>query len=307
VLYNSYGKPVVLVHGGAGEWEDADHALVLAWIHEAVAQAWELLRDGASALDTVERAVWVLEDAPLFDAGVGSFLNSVGEVEMDALITDGSTLRFGAVAAVRHIRHPISLAKLILTETKHRFFVGDGAELLARKFGIELVPNIEFVTDANLKDFRQRLALASEKKHLGTVGAVCLDQQGHVSSATSTGGSRHKPKGRIGDTPVFGAGGYADDRQGAASATGVGEDILCFLLSKLVADKMTDTVDAEEACRLSIGQMAERISSPEVGLIAVDFRGRIGAAHTTPFLPIGWADADGNIQVFMRRSDAAGN
>jgi L-asparaginase / beta-aspartyl-peptidase len=304
MLYHSYGKPVVLVHGGAGQWEDADHASVLDGIHEAVAQAWELLRDGASALDTVERAVSVLEDHPLFDAGVGSFLNAAGEVEMDALIADGNTLRFGAVAAVRHIRNPISLAKLILTETKHRFFVGDGAELLAQQHGVELVPNIEFVTEANLNDFRQRRAQESVEKHLGTVGAVCLDQQGHVASATSTGGSRHKPKGRVGDTPVMGAGGYADDRQGAVSATGVGEDILRFLLSKVVADNMTDIVDAEEACHLSIGQMAERMSSPEVGLIAVDFKGRIGAAHTTPFMPIGWADSDGNIQVFMRRADA---
>jgi beta-aspartyl-peptidase (threonine type) len=303
MLYNSNGRPVVLIHGGAGEWEASDHAAVLDAMREATAQAWDVLQSGGSALDTVERAVSVLEDHPLFDAGVGSFLNNVGEVEMDALITDGSTLRFGAVAAVRHIQHPISLAKLVLTKTRHRFFVGDGAELLAQQFGMELVPNIEFVTEANLQDFRHRRAQDAEK-HLGTVGAVCLDHQGHVSSATSTGGSRHKPKGRIGDSPVFGAGGYADDRHGAVSATGMGEDILSFLLSKVVADKLTETVDAEQACHLSMAQMAERIPSPEAGLIAVDFKGRIGAVHTTPFMPIGWVEADGTIQVRMRRSDA---
>jgi beta-aspartyl-peptidase (threonine type) len=275
-------------------------------MREAVAQAWEVLQAGGSAVDTVERAVTVLENHPLFDAGVGSFLNNVGEVEMDALITDGSTLRFGSVAAVRHVRNPISLAKLVLTQTRHRFFVGDGAEQLARQFGVELISNLALVTEANLNDFRQRLAqdAADAEKHLGTVGAVCLDHQGHVASATSTGGSRHKPQGRIGDSPVFGAGGYADDQRGAISATGMGEDILSFLLSKVVADNMTETVDAEAACQRSITQMSERIPSPEAGLIAVDRLGRLGAVHTTPFMPIGWVDADGVIQVRMRRSDA---
>src|SRR5262245_17150212 len=227
---NSQVIPKLLVHGGAGEWGTKDHNQAVNGIREATAVGWQVLMDGGSALDAVEQAVIVLEDNPVFDAGVGSYLNDKGEVEMDALIADGQTLKFGAVAAVQHVRHPISLARLVMTRTDNCFFVAEGADQLAAELGMPLIPNLELMTDLELSVFRRKHA---EAEKLGTVGAVALDKTGRLAAATSTGGMPFKKKGRVGDSPIFGAGGYANE-YGAASGTGRGEDLMRLLLCKYV-------------------------------------------------------------------------
>jgi beta-aspartyl-peptidase (threonine type) len=292
--------PRLIVHGGAGAWTDADETAVLEGVRQAAAAGWDALQRGETSLAAVEVATIVLEDHPLFDAGIGSHLSEQGEVEMDALITDGTTRRFGAIACVRRVRNPIVLARLVLQEPRHCFFVGDGAEELAVKLGLTLVPNLTFVTEAELAAYHRYVAeQTAPQVGTGTVGAVAVDAAGHIASATSTGGVRFKKKGRVGDVPVYGAGGYSDDRCGGASATGVGENIMRTFLSRHAVDLMRDQ-DAFSAARSAIAEAAAFISDPEVGVIVIDARGDVGAAHTTHAMPIAWIDPDGAVQSAMR-------
>jgi beta-aspartyl-peptidase (threonine type) len=269
---------------------------------QAASAGWTVLSQGRSALDAVEAATMVLEDHPLFDAGFGSFLNDCGEVEMDALITDGSAINFGAVAAVRQVRNPISLARLVMTETKHNFFVAEGADRLAMQLGINPICNLSMVTDKEFTAYQERVrntAQTEEPGH-GTVGAVAIDINGHIASATTTGGSPHKLKGRVGDVPVYGAGGYSDDRAGGASATGVGENIMRYFLSKHAVDLIASGALPLEAAQAAVKYVASHIPNPEVGVITVGSSGNIGAAHTTNGMPIAWVDSAGMVHASMR-------
>ncbi|HVO41704.1 MAG TPA: isoaspartyl peptidase/L-asparaginase [Aggregatilineales bacterium] len=291
----------LLAHGGAGAWVEADTALALEGMRAAVEAGWRVLRGGGSALDAIEQTVIVLEDYPVFDAGIGSYLNQRGEVEMDAIITDGSALNFGAVAAIQRIRHPISLARLVMTQTDHCFLVADGAEELAVHLGMPLVPNMTFVTDAKLAAFRKWMAQTRAPIPAigtGTVGAVALDATGRVASATSTGGTALKRKGRVGDTPIFGAGAYAD-RHGAASGTGRGEDIMRGLLCKDAVDQIKLGQSASEAAQTAIDHLIQRFPHGSAGVILVDSNGGLGAAHSTPFMPVAWIDERDEIHVSM--------
>lgn len=289
-------KPTFILHGGAGTWETHlyPHDDVQKGMYSAAERAWLILQNGGSALNAVEAATIILEDNPLFDAGVGSFLNDVGEAELDALITDGATMMFGAVAALKHIKNPITLARLVMTRTPHAFFVAEGAERLAVEFGIPLVANLSFVTPQEFLDYQRRLKEnAQAGLGMGTVGAVALDSAGNVASATSTGGTPHKLKGRVGDVPIYGAGGYSDNRYGGASATGLGERIMRSLMSRGVIDELRDGKTAQHA--------AEAVTHgiDNVGIITLDTEGRVGAAHNTPFMPTAWIDDGGEIHVSM--------
>jgi beta-aspartyl-peptidase (threonine type) len=294
--------PSIIVHGGAGGWADVDEEPVLASVRAAALAGWEILRSGGTSLDAVEAASRLLEDDPQFDSGYGSFLNELGEVEMDALIADGATMRFGAVAAVRRVRHAISLARLVMTQTDNCFFAGDGADQLAARLGMPLIANVELITDKELATFRARTGVHAERVGLGTgtVGAVALDAAGHIASATSTGGTPDKKKGRVGDSPIFGAGGYADDQYGAASATGRGENIMRFLLCRQVIDEIRGGRAAREAAQAALRYLSSRIPDPEAGVIVVDSRGNLGAAHTTAAMPVAWVNADGSVGTAMR-------
>jgi beta-aspartyl-peptidase (threonine type) len=290
-------KPAILTHGGAGAWKDHAFSNALEGMREATEVGWRILLSGGSALDAVEKATNVLEDRPSFDAGIGSFLNAMGEVEMDALIADGTSLNFGAVAAVRHVQHPITLARLVMAETPHCFVVAEGADLLAAELGLPIIPNVDFITDEQFNAFRNRHAQQVEA--LGTVGAVAIDSNGHIASATSTGGTLNKRKGRVGDSPLFGAGGYADDRYGAASATGKGENIMRVLLSKYAVDQLAQGLNAQEAAAAACHYISGCFAEPNCGIIVVDRHGNLGTAHTTYKMPVGWVDGTGQLQVSM--------
>jgi beta-aspartyl-peptidase (threonine type) len=292
----------IIVHGGAGGWANADEQQVLSSVRAAALAGWEILRAGGSSLDAVEAASRLLEDDPQFDAGYGSFLNELGEVEMDALIADGATIRFGAVAAVRRVRHAISLARLVMTRTDNCFFAGDGADQLAASLGMPLIANVELITDKEFAAFRARAGVLTERAGLGTgtIGAVALDEAGHIASATSTGGTPDKKKGRVGDSPIFGAGGYADDQYGAASATGRGENIMRFFLCKQVIDEIKAGLPAKAAAQAALHFLSSRIPDPEAGVIVVDSKGNLGAAHTTAAMPVAWVEADGSMGAAMR-------
>ena len=186
-------------------------------LERALDAGYEVLKLG-SALDAVTAAVVVLEDDPFFNAGRGSSFNSDGEIEMDASIMDGAGLRAGAVAAVRRIRNPILAARAVMEKTRHVLLAGDGAERFARKQGLRLEPPEYFHTARRLTALRKKRV-----SYHGTVGAVALDAEGNLAAATSTGGYTGKMPGRVGDSPIVGAGTYADNRACAVSGTGLGE------------------------------------------------------------------------------------
>jgi len=293
--------PRLIVHGGAGEWLNFDETAVQDGVHAAASAGWSVLAAGGTALEAVEAATIKLEDHPLFDAGYGSFINQEGEVEMDALLCDGATLTFGSVAAVRRVKNPIILARLVMTRTPHHIFAGDGADQLAARLGLPIISNIELITEKEFAHYRSRHKDAPPRLGLGTgtVGAVAIDAAGNLASATSTGGTPDKPKGRIGDSPIYGAGGYARNRAGACSATGQGEHIMRVFLCKEAADRMQD-LTAPEALTAAGAFMAGYIPNPDMGIIGIDWQGNLGAYHTTRAMPIGWVMGDGAVKTAMR-------
>jgi beta-aspartyl-peptidase (threonine type) len=202
--------------------QEAQYRMKLA---EAVDIGYAILEKGGTSLDAVEAVVQRLEDDSLFNAGKGSVFNSEGKVELDASIMDGNTLKAGAVAGVHHVKNPIRLARTVMEKSEHVFFIGDGAEKFAQEHGLELVDESYFFTEArwqSLQKAKAKESLTEKEKH-GTVGAVALDQHGNLAAATSTGGMTNKKFGRIGDSPIIGAGTYADNETCAISATGHGE------------------------------------------------------------------------------------
>jgi beta-aspartyl-peptidase (threonine type) len=197
---------------------------------------------------------------------------------MDALIMDGSTLSMGAVASVQRVRHPISLARHVMTDTAHTFLVGAGANAFADQIGFPCCPVEELIvnSDDDYSDVSGPLG--------DTVGAVAIDMNGNVAAATSTGGTRNKMPGRVGDSPLVGSGGYADNMGAAVSATGQGESIMKVVLSKRVCDWVSDGRSVQEACAAAIRLLEERVGG-ECGLIAVDTQGNVGVARNTRAMP----------------------
>ena len=261
---------VIAIHGGAGVLRsDRPGARHRAALGRALDAAWEILHSGGASLDAVAAAVVVLEDDPLFNAGRGSTLNSDGVVEMDAAIMEGTSLRAGAVAAVHRIRNPILAARAVMEKTRHVLLAAQGAERFARAQGLELKPPAWFRTA------RQAAALRKGRtRYHGTVGAVALDRAGHLAAATSTGGYTGKMPGRIGDSPLIGAGTYADDRACAISATGVGEAFIRAAVAHDICARMryrgASLAAATTAALRNVTQLGG-----DGGLIAVDRRGNV--------------------------------
>ena len=270
--------PALLVHGGAGPVPVSGLEELRAGMREAVAAGWTVLREGGGAVAAVEAAVRVLEDNPLFNAGRGSALTADGTVEMDASIMEGDGLRSGAVACVTAVRHPVSLARLILDDGRHSFFVGEGAMARARALGAPLCDPAELVTDA------QRMRL--ENLTGGTVGAVALDRRGLIAAATSTGGMAGKLPGCVGDSPLIGCGTYAESTAGGVSCTGDGEAIIRVVLARRTVDIIKAVGDPMHACEVALDVLLEE-GRGNGGLIGIDWRGRLGWAHSTPIMPVG--------------------
>ena len=291
-------KPVIVVHGGAGTWQPERSKPGILGVKRATMEGFEILKKGGTALDAVMEAVSVLEDDGAFNAGYGSSLNIDKQIEMEASIMDGKTLRAGAAGLLRDIKNPVRLARIVMENSDHVFVVGEGAEKLAKLHGL---PRRNPVSELRLRYFKeQKKALLEGKydlpkltelarKHpelfnLETVGAVALDKDENLAAATSTGGFPLKLPGRIGDSPLIGCGTYADNRGGACSATGVGEIAIRLVLSKTVCNYMENGKSAEKAVELAIELVNDRIKTEynSMGLIAVDNKGGIGAAHNSP-------------------------
>ena len=292
-------KPVIVVHGGAGRWNDSEYRLEEAVLacRNAAKVGQSALMDGGTALDAVEASVRILEDAPVLDAGHGSYLNAAGQIEMDALIMDGETMDLGAVAAVQLIRNPISLARRVMTESKHNFLVASGAEAFANAIGFPRCSLSDLLNAEQLELLRSGIVMDQSVPQLlpddemlpgDTVGAVALDINGNLAAATSTGGTKAKQPGRVGDSPLVGSGAYADNWTAAVSATGYGEALMKVLISKRVCDFVADGLSTQKACEAAIDVLHERVNG-QGGLISVDVRGRIGVAYNTMAMPHAYA------------------
>jgi beta-aspartyl-peptidase (threonine type) len=276
-------RPALIVHGGAGTRSRDPEPATVAGCDSALREGWQVLERGGSALDAVVAAVVVLENDPVFNAGYGSVLTSAATVETDASLMAGGKLAAGACGAVRCVRNPILLARALLESEEHLFLVGDGAERFAGEHGVPLCAPEELISEGQ----RARWLEHSQPGSGGTVGAVAVDRQGHVAAATSTGGLFYKPPGRVGDSAVIGAGTYADDRLGAASATGVGEPILRFGLARVAVDLLRGGGEPQWAADEAVRAFADRTGSA-AGVIVVDALGRLGHARNTERMPLAW-------------------
>ena len=276
--------PVIIVHGGAGADPATGREELRVGIRDAVAAGWAVLAQGGGAVGAVEAAVCALEDNPRFNAGRGSALTSEGTVEMDASIMEGDGLRNGAVACVTAMRHPVSLARRILEDGRHSFFVGEGAMARARALGLPFCDPSELITDVQ----RERLERVIESTAGGgTVGAVALDRRGLIAAATSTGGMAGKLPGRVGDSPLVGCGTYAESTSGGVSCTGEGEAIIRVVLARRAVEILKLAGDPMHACRVAVDVLVEE-GRGNGGLICIDWRGRPGWAHSTPLMPVGF-------------------
>ena len=292
--------PAFIVHGGA--WDIPDHEVDghLNGCRIAARLGWSILKNGGSALDAVEAAIRSLEDDPAFDAGKGAWLNSAGEVELDAIIMDGATLNNGAVAAIQHVRNPITVARLVMERTTHSLLSGIGAEHFAQAQGIPLCDESELLTGQELerwkaikaqKDFKVEVAFGGSAHPHGTVGAVACNVNGHLAAGTSTGGTPNKLQGRVGDSPLIGCGCYADDLSAGVSATGWGESIMKVVLGKTVCDFVAQGYSAQVAAEKAIGVLADRAHGLG-GVIVIDHTGTVGVAHNTPRMARAWIEQD---------------
>ena len=291
-------KPVVVVHGGAGAWHPERRPAGIAGVKAAAVTGYDVLKSSkGTALDAVEAAVKSMEDDPAFNAGRGSAYTIDKRIEMEASIMDGKTLQAGATGLLKDIKNPISLARITMENTDHVFIVGKGAEKLAQLYHLKRrKPETELRLnywkeaygkllnrkDQTLPKLRQLIQTYPKLFETDTVGAVAFDKNGDTAAATSTGGFTLKFPGRIGDSPLIGAGNYADNQAGACSATGIGEVAMRLVLAKHVCDQMQTGHSAQEAVENGIALVNKRLRiENSMGLIAVDARGGIGAAHNT--------------------------
>ena len=295
----------IAVHGGAGVIPSADltpqvDAAFRAGLGAALRVGYAVLSGGGSSLDAVTAAVVALEEDPLFNAGRGAVLCADGGHELDAAIMDGRDLRAGAVAGVRHVRNPVRLARHVMEHTPHVMLAGPGADALAADAGLESVPNDWFTTErrrAELERHRAGLARVGDEASLGTVGAVALDAHGHLAAATSTGGMTGKRAGRVGDTPIIGAGTYAADDCCAVSATGHGEYFIRAAVAHEIASLMRHR-------GLGVQQAADEVVHAQLvrlggsgGVIAVGRDGTIAMPFNSPGMLRGAMDSSGRFET----------
>jgi beta-aspartyl-peptidase (threonine type) len=298
-------RPGIIVHGGAGA-KTRDGEKLDGYRRGLAAAArcgMEVLRLGGTPLDAVEQAVRAMEDAGDFNAGRGSSLDLEGDISCDAAVMRGADLAAGGCGAVRGVLHPVSLARRVMEQTDHVLMVAEGAELLAKHAG--LAPLVGPPSEdqrrqhAELLKIRESLPGGGDRlerlrdmlRHGGeadTVGAVAVDAQGRLATAVSTGGLWLKLPGRVGDSAMIGAGLACDDDAGGVVATGIGEAIARLSLSRAATEAMRAGATAQEACRWAVRYAASKLGVGTAGLIAIDARGRPGAALNTPFMGRAW-------------------
>jgi beta-aspartyl-peptidase (threonine type) len=315
------------IHGGAGSSPDMFSAEANQQRYNSMRQALEtgstILAEGGTSLDAVEAVVRLLEDDPQFNAGRGAVFNADSRHELDASIMDGSNLACGAVAGVTTIRNPVSLARLVMTETGHVLLSGSGAEAFAATMQVERVENSWFDTPATLqrwkeirkeqedgnsqlnrRELRRKLQIVDMDtgSYLGTVGCVAVDRQGNLAAATSTGGLTNKRFGRIGDSPIIAAGTYASNDSCAVSCTGIGEEFIRHVVAYDVAARMKyKGTPVDQAVREIL---ASKLPEAAGGIIAVDHRGNVTMQFSTAGMARAAADSRGRFDVFWHQQES---
>jgi beta-aspartyl-peptidase (threonine type) len=328
----------IAIHGGAGVIDRAQmapdrEASYRAGLSAALDAGYAILERGGSSLDAVTEAVRLLEDDPQFNAGRGAVLSHDGEAELDASIMDGAGPRAGAVAGIRHVKSPIGLARLVMDESPHVMLIGEGAEKFARERGLEFVPNTYFRTPYRERELQRALERERQMARdsggsgaggvggtatgsvlaggttdafrggtiTGTVGAVAIDREGNLAAATSTGGMTNKRYGRVGDSPIIGAGTYANNETCAVSATGSGE----FFIRAVVAHDIHALVQykqlsIEAAAREVVQEKLKRLGG-EGGVVAIDRNGHIALEFNSEGMFRGARDSRGRREVAIYR------
>ncbi len=311
----------IVVHGGAGTIDRSKmtperEKAIRAALGEALDAGYRVLAAGGTSMDAVEAAVCILEDSPFFNAGRGSVFTSAGTNEMDAAVMDGATRKAGAVASVTGIKNPVRAARLVMDRSSHVMLVGDGAETFAREQGLQFEDAAYFFTQDRWDELKRTQENEREMKkehgsldfphtHLGTVGALALDRHGNLAAATSTGGLANKRWGRVGDSPIIGAGTYANNETCAVSCTGRGEVFIRGSAAHEVSALM-------QYKGLSVGDAAKRVVHEELlalggentgGLVALDRKGNFAMELNTPGMYRGFTDANGKAHTLIYRNE----
>ncbi len=299
----------IAIHGGCGtlprhEMTDAEWAEAKDHLADSLKAGWAILKAGGKALDAVEAAVVVMENSPHFNAGYGAALNTDGFHELDASIMDGRTLAAGAIAAATHTKNPIKVARAVMERSGSLLLTGPAADAFAEKSGLETVENGYFTTARRVETLARMkarekagtTASASEAEKHGTVGAVALDSHGDLAAATSTGGFTNKPAGRVGDSPIIGAGTYARNGVSATSCTGMGEFFIRHVAGHEVASliRLSGLSLAEATARVIDEIAAHDIGA---GLVAVGPDGAIAAPYRAEGMYRGWITTEGELAV----------
>ncbi len=291
----------LVIHGGAGtilkkNMTPEKEKKYLEKLKEALEAGAEVLKNNGNSLDAVTASIMVMEDSPLFNAGKGSVFTAEGVNEMDASIMDGRESNAGAVAGIRRVKNPILAARAVMENTDHVLLVGEGAEILAEDAGLEMADSSYFFTTSRYNSFLK--AKEKAEKH-GTVGAVALDLNGNLAAGTSTGGMTYKMKGRVGDSPVIGAGTYADNNSCAVSATGHGE----YFIRNVVAYDISALMKYQH---LSLQKAADKVIMNKLkaiggdgGIIAVDKNGNIAMPFNTAGMYRGFITSDGRTEILI--------
>lgn len=306
---NTYG---IAIHGGAGTilrslMTPEKEALYIKGLHEAITAGNAVLEKGGSSLDAVEVAVMSLEDFPLFNAGKGAVFTNKGTHEMDASIMDGLTLEAGAVSGISNVQNPVQLARVIKEKSGHVFLSGPEAETFAKQMGLPFQPDTYFYEEGRYKQWQEvkdsdgyqldHTVNSGEGKKFGTVGAVALDKQGNLAAATSTGGMTNKRFGRIGDTPMIGAGTYANNKTCAISCTGHGEyfirAVVAYDISCLMEYK---GMSLKQACDFVVKDKLVKFGG-EGGLVAIDAQGNIELPFNSEGMYRAWKKGGDPVEV----------
>ena len=309
-------RAILVIHGGAGtisrdQMTPEKEKLYRDGLSEALATGYKILNSGGSSMDAVEAAICVLEDNPLFNAGRGSVFTSNGHNEMDASIMDGKTHNAGAVASVTGIKNPIKAARAVMEKTSHVMLVGTGAEEFAREQGLEFADSAYFFTQQRWDELQKTKdeekqkgpqgSLSFPHTHLGTVGAVAVDHAGNLAAATSTGGLTNKRWGRVGDSPIIGAGTYADNETCAVSCTGRGE----IFIQGSIAHEMSVLMkyrgmSVDAAAKHCVNDELVTLGGKDTGgLIAMDRKGNFAMQMNTAGMYRGYIGEDGVAHTFL--------
>lgn len=308
-------KIAIVIHGGAGTIAKASltaeqEAAIRATLKTSVEAGHQALLQGATSTDAVIAAINVMEDSPLFNAGKGSVFNAAGKHEMDASIMEGAGLEAGAIASVSQIKNPINLALKVMTESEHVMLMGEGAEEFARQQGFEMTDPAYFHTDFRWQQLQGIKAKEQANQEttvqdqhdqwFSTVGAVALDQYGDLAAGTSTGGTSNKRWGRVGDSPIIGAGTYADNKSCAVSATGHGEYFIRHVVAYNICNRVGFGAPLAEAADTVVNDILVKARG-EGGVIAIDHEGNIATPFNSEGMYRASIDTDGEMSISIYR------